>query len=266
MEFLAHPLTAIVLCLILGAIAVSGKFSQHAANFLLALAWGIGVFAVMQSGAKDWRLLGAGICALTTVGLLLSWWVRPPKLQPHPPAQAALQYSTPAIDADDLANKIAKQLKKHPPISAPSRAHVHITKFEWTAPSSPGAQAEVKVIFENNGNAPVTRLIFGGHMGYFLLSEGRTAQLAFEDTLNGHPPELLPEANEIPVGVDRSLVVKSAPWSQQAIDRFLRREAVLYAAGIFAYSDGHTERKARFCGYTDAAGSMKFCAKGNEEP
>ncbi len=77
LQVLVHPLTSLVLSLVLGAIAVSGKFSRHAANLLLFTAGLVGVFAIMRSGTKDWRLVLAGICAVSAITLSLSWWIKP---------------------------------------------------------------------------------------------------------------------------------------------------------------------------------------------
>ena len=77
MKFLANPITALVLCLILGATAMSGKLSQHGANFLLVVAWMVGVFAITYSGIKDFRLLSAGVSMLTALIFLVSWLIKP---------------------------------------------------------------------------------------------------------------------------------------------------------------------------------------------
>jgi len=77
MEILTHPVTAIFLCLMLGAVAVSGKFSRHAANFLLTAAWAVGVFGIMRAGIRDIRIIGILVCVVTAIGLFTSWWIRP---------------------------------------------------------------------------------------------------------------------------------------------------------------------------------------------
>jgi hypothetical protein len=85
LEILMHPLTALIVGLLLGAIAVSGKFSQHAANIMLSVAWIVGVYAAMRSGVKDPRILLIGICFVTILVLVISLWIRPTNPPPSPP-------------------------------------------------------------------------------------------------------------------------------------------------------------------------------------
>jgi hypothetical protein len=77
METVPHviPLLALIIALLLGSIAASGKFSLNAANILLFVAWGAGVFAVMQSGLRDRRLKIAAECGIGFLVLIISYWV-----------------------------------------------------------------------------------------------------------------------------------------------------------------------------------------------
>lgn len=158
---------------------------------------------------------------------------------------------------------------RHKDQNAPARAHLHITKFEWNAPLDVGGRARIKVIFENNGDAPTSKIAFCGHMGFFLLDEGTEKQRAFEQTMIANPPEISGtdiSDNEMPAHVDRSFALQSSPWGQGAIDKFSTGRAVVYAAGILTYSDSNGTRKAKFCGYIAKDGEMKFCHLGSEEP
>ena len=77
METVPHviPLLALIIALLLGSIAASGKFSLNAANILLFVAWGTGVFAVMQSGLRDRHLRIAAECGVGVLVLIISYWV-----------------------------------------------------------------------------------------------------------------------------------------------------------------------------------------------
>jgi hypothetical protein len=166
----------------------------------------------------------------------------------------------------DDAGDLKAQIDKTP------RAHVHITKFDWKLPADESGRAEVKVIFENNGHAPIKQLISAGHAGYYLLVDGdRAQQQTFEEQMIAAAPNVTTKQmedsdNEIPVGADRSLTVESSPWTQNAIDLFSSGRALVYAAGVLTYSDAHSTRKTKYCGYVGRDGNMKFCGKGNEEP
>jgi uncharacterized membrane protein len=77
METVPHisPLLALIIALLFGSIAVSGRLSLNAANILLFVAWGAGVFAVMQSGLRDRHLRIAAECGVGVLVLLISYWV-----------------------------------------------------------------------------------------------------------------------------------------------------------------------------------------------
>jgi hypothetical protein len=278
LEVLIHPVTAIVLSLVLGAIALSGKFSQHAANILLTIAAVVGAYAVMRSGAKDPRLIIAGICVIGFVVCMISLWLKPPepKMEPQQSVNAALTPPSQPIDSEALARKLAETLKSSTPPLNP-KAHLHVTKFEWKLPQDQGGHAEVKVIFENNGNAPINKLIFCGRAAFYIYPQSQTGglrtddQKAFEEGLFSDIPTLTPDLieksdNEMPAGVDRSFTIKSSPWEQSAIDAFREGRAVVYVAGILTYSDKQSTLETKFCGYTAADGNMKFCHKNNAEP
>ena len=76
MEMVPHisPILAVV-ALLLASIAASGKFSLNAGNILLFIAWGGGVYAVMQSGMKERHLKIAAECGVGIVVLMVSYWV-----------------------------------------------------------------------------------------------------------------------------------------------------------------------------------------------
>jgi hypothetical protein len=171
-----------------------------------------------------------------------------------------------SIDEDKLASSLAEKLKDHSSHAAP-RAHVHLTKFSWTMPDAGGGRANLKIFFENNGEAPIEKLVFGAHLRYFPLDEGSEKQREFEEPMRANFPAGggIPD-NETPAHVDRSFVVESSPWGQLAIGKFFRGEAVVYGVGAFVYSDGQATRRSTFCVFTGADGNMKFCSKGNEEP
>jgi hypothetical protein len=64
-----------LVALLLAALAASGKLSLNAANILLFVAWGAGIFAVMQSGLRDRPLKIAAECGVGVMILLISFWV-----------------------------------------------------------------------------------------------------------------------------------------------------------------------------------------------
>ena len=79
-QVIAHPIFAVCLCLLLGAVAVSGKFSQSAANFLLLCLWIVGSSSLMR--VPDNRLKIGAILMLGGFCLIISHWVRPQRKQP----------------------------------------------------------------------------------------------------------------------------------------------------------------------------------------
>jgi hypothetical protein len=183
------------------------------------------------------------------------------------------------MSAHDLKVRFYVVRKTSSP-TPPPRPHLHITKFEWTTPVDPGGHAEVKVLFENNGTAPTTKLAGLGRMQLYVAPEGsgeitdsRTDdRRTFEKQLLSNVPTISEEQinasdNEMPQGVDRSFIFKSLPWDQRAIDAFREKTALIYAAGFIFYSDNHSIHKpVRFCGYMAIDGNMKYCATGNDEP
>ena len=76
METVSHinPLLALFVALLFGSIAASGRFTLNATNILLFVAWGAGVFAVVQSGLRDRTLKIAAECGVGVVALLISFW------------------------------------------------------------------------------------------------------------------------------------------------------------------------------------------------
>lgn len=76
--FVESPVAAILLCLLLGAIAVSGKFSQVAANVLLLAMWIVGSLSIVRM-KSDPRLLSAGVLFLAAFCCFISYWIQPPK-------------------------------------------------------------------------------------------------------------------------------------------------------------------------------------------
>jgi hypothetical protein len=47
--FINNPVVGLVVCLVLGALAMSGKLSVPFANALLLLAWGVGTYELVSS-------------------------------------------------------------------------------------------------------------------------------------------------------------------------------------------------------------------------
>lgn len=75
--FINNPVVGLVVCLVLGALAVSGKLSVPFANALLLLAWGVGTYELINAGFRDLRLTIAPILAMGAVLILLSYWISP---------------------------------------------------------------------------------------------------------------------------------------------------------------------------------------------
>jgi uncharacterized membrane protein len=77
METVPHvsPLLALIVSLLFVSIAASGRFNLNVSNILLFVAWGAGVFAVMQSGLRDRPLRIAAECGVGILVLLISYWL-----------------------------------------------------------------------------------------------------------------------------------------------------------------------------------------------
>lgn len=79
MGFLESPLFALAVTLLLGVLAVSGKFSQNAAQIMLVGVWFIGSLAIIRTGMHDLRPITGLILILAGLCFLVSFWVRPEK-------------------------------------------------------------------------------------------------------------------------------------------------------------------------------------------
>lgn len=88
-KVIESPVTALVICLVLGAAALSGKLSVNLAHGLLAAAVVAGIVGILRAGIGDWRLTLASMCGLVVSGCLLSYWMQPPKASPPKPSVPA---------------------------------------------------------------------------------------------------------------------------------------------------------------------------------
>jgi hypothetical protein len=95
--FLESPLFALAVTLLLGVLAVSGKFSQHAAQFMLAGVWTVGSLAILRTEMKDLRPTVASVLILAGFCFLVSYWIRPatPVLPPTVHVGCSLKVLTP---------------------------------------------------------------------------------------------------------------------------------------------------------------------------
>lgn len=80
-----NPLSGLVLGFVLGALAMSGKFSVVAADVLLGFAVAVGAVGIYNAKLADWRLTASAILGLAITCLLLSYWIEPAKPPPAPP-------------------------------------------------------------------------------------------------------------------------------------------------------------------------------------
>jgi hypothetical protein len=105
-KFLESPVTAIVVGLLLGAAALSGRLSLNIAHGLLVGAILACVVGIMRSGIKDWRLRVASVCLVLFFGCLFSYWMNPPEvttdtstssIKPHPKGDTSAHPSTGAV-------------------------------------------------------------------------------------------------------------------------------------------------------------------------
>ena len=78
--FFTNPVVGLVVCLVLGALALSGKLSIPLANALLLFAWGVGTYEIFNTGFKDLRLNIASTLVLGAACLVLSYWISPTTL------------------------------------------------------------------------------------------------------------------------------------------------------------------------------------------
>jgi hypothetical protein len=109
LALLENPLTGIVIALVLGATAVSGKLSQRAANILLLSAWALGSVTVWRSGfgGDDYRPKSAGVLILGALLLLLSYWFRPAVVvKPNPTKEDAWSNEELKTRTRSLSNRI----------------------------------------------------------------------------------------------------------------------------------------------------------------
>ena len=114
--FLESPLTALAITLFLGVLAVSGKFSQHAAQLLLLGMWFVGILAIGCSEMRDPRLLIGAVLAFTGFCLLLSYWIKPPE-QGSPKA---------TVKTEDAPTLLAQYTPRFLPIQIPAQSSVFV--------------------------------------------------------------------------------------------------------------------------------------------
>ena len=95
-DLLTNPISALVVGFILGALAVSGKFSVLGAKLLLSAAWSVSSFGILNADLKDLRLTGSSVLGLAILCLLLSYWIGSNK-------PAATQSAKHRIDEQTLA-------------------------------------------------------------------------------------------------------------------------------------------------------------------
>lgn len=108
LSILESPLTALVVCLLLGAVAMSGKFSQAAANMLLGGVWIVGSLQIMKLTANQGRLMAGGILMLAGFCFIVSHWVKP---EPKPKSEAKDRDSTTADSTRPPINpELAQQI------------------------------------------------------------------------------------------------------------------------------------------------------------
>ena len=154
--------------------------------------------------------------------------------------------------------------------SATSRAHLHVTRWDFTAPADEGGTATVKVTFVNDGDI-AARVLSAGHMGFFLIDPNPQVRMDFEESLFANVPKVDLVANDedafdVPVKTDRSITITSSPWAKKAIDEFIADRANLYVAGKLFYSDVNSQHETTYCAYVNKDGKLHFCHKHNEEP
>src|SRR5450432_914845 len=73
-EFLQSPYTALSVAIVLGALALSGRFSVTITQFLLVFAWGVGVVGMR---AVPLPMLVGSATMLAGGLILLGYWFRP---------------------------------------------------------------------------------------------------------------------------------------------------------------------------------------------
>ncbi len=76
-KFLEGPLVGLFVVLLLGALAVSGRVSQFAANLVLLAALAVALVAMVGSSLPDFRLKAALACGVIGVCLITSYWISP---------------------------------------------------------------------------------------------------------------------------------------------------------------------------------------------
>jgi hypothetical protein len=108
-DIIQSPITALLICLLLGAIALSGKFSQVAANLCLIGVFFVGTTQIARSTHSQGRLFVGGIFMLAGFCLIMSQWIKPSQQNgvtngggsnvPPPPSSAPVAHD--AVKAPD---------------------------------------------------------------------------------------------------------------------------------------------------------------------
>jgi hypothetical protein len=113
--FLESPLFALAVTLFLGVLAVSGKFSQHAAQFMLAGVWFVGSLAILRTGMRDFRPITACVLGLAGFCFLVSYWIRPPVSGPREAQSTQTQEVLPKVALPVSVQPEAKSKLRTPP-------------------------------------------------------------------------------------------------------------------------------------------------------
>jgi hypothetical protein len=101
---LESPIFALVVCLLLGAVAMSGKFSQLGANICLIGVCFVGGLGIFKSAAHQPRLAIGGTLMLIGFCLVISHWIKPeekPALQREPNGGTSVDTKFPLLEKHD---------------------------------------------------------------------------------------------------------------------------------------------------------------------
>ena len=124
-EIFQSPITALLICLLLGAVATSGKFSQVAANVCLAGVFFVGANQIARSTHGQGRLFFGGILMLAGFCLVVSQWIRPPKLNSNTEGASANVPQPTAPKPLDQSTTDNHSIAKTPPSAPPAASAKH---------------------------------------------------------------------------------------------------------------------------------------------
>ena len=102
-DIVQSPITALVVCLLFGAFALSGRLSIAGANICLIGVFIVGTSQIVRSAQGHGKLILGGSLMLAGACFILSYWLKPPTPKVKDSSPANVQRDSTAVATQPLA-------------------------------------------------------------------------------------------------------------------------------------------------------------------